>query len=639
MDFNLIRGKNFNSLLLVLVASQLVLLAMTLILFASNSMNGPLPISSVTTAVLLLLFCIPICIVIYRSNIDELSNKIFRALLLNFIALSISGTTWYILNIEQLGTVFLVLSYIPLLATLYKIYDKEKEMLKSNVKWFIIFFNFIFVIFLSYYFVSDSLNYNNFNYVSYTFLFVVIGDVTLLTLITILLLINMPTKSRYLYSILFGYIILSFIGDSARLLGLFDIILIYDYSYYLYDIMFIFISIALLIYAFSNIKISSVEEMNKKLQDTTIVVQDLIIQSPDAMCMCSDDGLIIQTNDQFLNALNLKKDDTVNKIKIFDEIPKLINVDSNIIQKVRSGETVLINDIKINVNGKPKYYIIKFYPTYSVENKISSYVFVAEDITQRKYAEDELKNAYDQMENRVKERTAELSILNNTLQNEIIEHKKDEEKIISSLKEKEVLLKEIHHRVKNNMQIISSMLGLQSAYVNDNHLNDILKDSQNRIKSMALIHEKLYQSNNMANVDFNEYVNGLVKNLYYSYTINNEKIIVSSKIEKAAFNIDLAIPLGLIINELVSNSLKHAFPNDKQGQIDIVIKSIENNMFELTVKDNGIGLSDNIDVNNTRTLGLNLVNALVSQIDGTLSITNDNGAEFKITFPHLTNGM
>ena len=125
-------------------------------------------------------------------------------------------------------------------------------------------------------------------------------------------------------------------------------------------------------------------------------------------------------------------------------------------------------------------------------------------------AENELKIAYEQMENRVKERTAELSIFNDTFQNEIYEHKIDEEKIKLSLKEKEVLLKEIHHRVKNNMQIISSILGLQSAYQEDGRLNEILKDCQNRIKSMALIHEKLYQSDNMANINFKEYVNTLI---------------------------------------------------------------------------------------------------------------------------------
>ena len=637
MDINLEKGRSFNLLLLVLIAAQLVILAMTLILFASNSLSGELPISSVITAVLLLLFCIPICIVIYRSKLDELSGKIFRALLYNFLALSISGTTWYILNIPELGTIFLVFSYIPLLITLFNIYNKEKEMLRFNIKWFIICFNFIFIIFVSYYVIRDSIINDNLSYVNFTYLLGVIGDVLLITLITILLLINMPTKSRYLYSILFGYIIFSFIGDSARLLGLFNIIDTYGYSYYIYDIMFVFISIALLIYAFSNLKISSVEEMNRKLQDSNIVIKYLITQSPDAMCMCDDSGFIIIANDQFANAFKLIKNYSINKSNIFYDTIDLDEKIANTLLDVKNGKVNLIDDFEINLDKYSKYYSIKFYPTYSVEDKISSYIFIAEDITQRKNAEKQLKNAYEQMENKVKERTAELSILNKTLQNEIIEHKKDEEKIIASLEEKDVLLKEIHHRVKNNMQIISSMLGLQSSFSQESHLNEILKDSQNRIKSMALIHEKLYQSNNMANVDFYEYVNSLVFNLYNSYIINTERIKVNLKIEKVIFNIDTAIPLGLIINELVSNSLKHAFPGERIGLIDIIIQSKEDNHYELIIKDNGVGLPNHFDIHNTKTLGLNLVNALVGQIDGSLKVVNEEGIKFIVTFPYQSN--
>ena len=285
-------------------------------------------------------------------------------------------------------------------------------------------------------------------------MFSTIADTILIALVITLYLINMPTKLRYIFAILSGYVILSFIGDASRLLGLLGIVDSYNYSYYIYDFMFIFISTALLIYTLSNIKITTVEEVNKKLQDTSIVVEDLIMQSPDQMCMCNDAGTIIKSNQSFSSLFNLKNDDIINKFQIFDAN---FGFNFNISEKLKDaqkGETIYLENMCLLYSDNKKFLTIKFYPTYSTENKISNYIFIAEDVTKRMKAENELKNAYEQMENRVKKRTAELSILNDTLQNEIYEHKIDEEKIKLSLKEKEVLLKQIHH-IKNNMQIIS----------------------------------------------------------------------------------------------------------------------------------------------------------------------------------------
>lgn len=148
---------------------------------------------------------------------------------------------------------------------------------------------------------------------------------------------------------------------------------------------------------------------------------------------------------------------------------------------------------------------------------------------------------------------------------------------------------------------------------------------------MALIHEKLYQSDNMANINFKEYVNTLIINLYNSYCVDSSIIKVECDIEDISFNIDTAIPLGLIINELISNSFKHAFPNKRHGQINLKIIHKQDNYYEMVVNDNGIGF-DKIDLNNIKTLGMNLVNALVDQIDGDLIIKGENGSSFTITF-------
>jgi two-component sensor histidine kinase len=217
---------------------------------------------------------------------------------------------------------------------------------------------------------------------------------------------------------------------------------------------------------------------------------------------------------------------------------------------------------------------------------------------------------------------------------DITELKDAENKIKASLKDKEVLLKEVHHRVKNNMQIISSLLNLQIDYLNNEDAIDVLKESQNRVKSMAMIHEKLYLSKDLTEINFADYIQNLVSNLFYSYNIKESQIKPIIKIEDVNLNIETAIPCGLIINELISNCLKYAFPNQMKGEIIITLKSIEDN-FELVISDNGIGLPEKININKIKTLGLLLVNSLTEQIDGKISIYKKNGTQFKIIFKEL----
>lgn len=213
---------------------------------------------------------------------------------------------------------------------------------------------------------------------------------------------------------------------------------------------------------------------------------------------------------------------------------------------------------------------------------------------------------------------------------DITDRKLSEQKMSQSLKEKEFLLKEIHHRVKNNLQVISSLLKLQANYNRNDSSYNILIDSQNRIRSMALVHQKLYQSKNLNEINFNEYLKQLTEGLINIYKIkNNISIII--KESNACLSIDYAIPCGMIINELVSNSLKYAFPKNREGHI-IIDFTQNDNYFHLNIKDNGNGFPDNFDFNNIQTLGLKLVNTLVKQIDGKMEMINKNGVEFKINF-------
>jgi len=210
--------------------------------------------------------------------------------------------------------------------------------------------------------------------------------------------------------------------------------------------------------------------------------------------------------------------------------------------------------------------------------------------------------------------------------------KQSERQIQESLREKEVLLQEIHHRVKNNLQVISSLLDLQSQQLNEPTLLEMFRDSRNRVKSMALVHEKLYESKTFARVNFSEYIETLAMSLFLIYGIDTNQISLELKLDEVVLSIDTAIPCGLIINELISNTLKYAFPNLTEGTIYIALNCEEGHYYTLIVRDNGIGLPENFNFNTVESLGLKLVKILANQIEGTLKVDCRFGTEFHLRF-------
>lgn len=215
---------------------------------------------------------------------------------------------------------------------------------------------------------------------------------------------------------------------------------------------------------------------------------------------------------------------------------------------------------------------------------------------------------------------------------DITERKKSEDKIKASLKEKEVLLREIHHRVKNNLQIISTLLQLQADEITDHNTLENYRESENRIQSIALIHEKMYQSRDISNIDFTSYIKSLINDLMYSYDADSRNIKSVIDTGNFLFSIETVQPLGLIVNEIISNSLKYAFKDKNEGTILVKLQKMHSNNFKLTVSDNGMGFPENIDFRNTSSLGLQLVNELVKQLEGNIELNIDNGTEFVIVF-------
>ena len=231
-----------------------------------------------------------------------------------------------------------------------------------------------------------------------------------------------------------------------------------------------------------------------------------------------------------------------------------------------------------------------------------------EDITERKNAEERLRSFNEELEQGIAERTATIN---------------------ASLQEKVVLLREIHHRVKNNLQIVISLLNLQSRQIPDENVIKILQESQNRIRVMALVHEKLYRSDDISHIILSEYIRNLVTILLDFYVLDRKLVTAKVEMKDITLNIDTAIPIGLMINELVSNSLKHAFPEGRTGEIAISVQKVDH-ILTIVYRDNGVGIPEGFDWRNAPSLGLRLVISLVEQLSGTIELNRNQGTEFTI---------
>ncbi|MFY7910527.1 MAG: histidine kinase dimerization/phosphoacceptor domain -containing protein [Emticicia sp.] len=204
--------------------------------------------------------------------------------------------------------------------------------------------------------------------------------------------------------------------------------------------------------------------------------------------------------------------------------------------------------------------------------------------------------------------------------------------ITEALHEKEVLMQEIHHRVKNNLQVVSSLLSIQSRHLTDNQAIEAIKEGQNRVKTMGLIHQSLYQENDFRGVNMKNYISKLIKNLFNSYNIQPEKIQLKTEISELNLDIDTVVPLGLIINELVSNALKYAFPDDKKGTI-LLRANLENERFILQVSDNGIGFPEGFSLEKTNSMGYQLIQSFVSKLSAQLTVRSENGTFIELSIP------
>jgi two-component sensor histidine kinase len=215
---------------------------------------------------------------------------------------------------------------------------------------------------------------------------------------------------------------------------------------------------------------------------------------------------------------------------------------------------------------------------------------------------------------------------------DITERKQMEDDLREALDRKDVLIKEVHHRTKNNLVVIQSLLSLQIKDIVDDKSRQYFRDAENRVKSMIMIHDLLHRSDDITKMRSRDYIEKLVRSLFYSYKADAQAIKLQYHIQDIIMDVDTMIPLGLIINELVSNVLKYAFPDGAEGELGISLKRTEENSNELIIKDSGAGLPEDFDPKKAKSLGLWIVNTLVKQVEGALVVSNKDGTEFRITF-------
>ncbi len=336
------------------------------------------------------------------------------------------------------------------------------------------------------------------------------------------------------------------------------------------------------------VKTRQLTEKNLELEKLSLVAS----RTDNAVLIASPDGTIEWVNDGFIQLMGMPKEKLLNNN--LSEINVYTNINNEIREAIINQHSRIFESNVTTHNIENLWISSTLTPIYDEEGILKKLVVVDSDITAGK---------------------------------------KMQKQIETSLKEKDVLLKEIHHRVKNNLQIIISLLNLQTGYIKDEVTLKAVKDGQSRVRSMALVHEKFYQSDELSEIDFAEYIEKLCHFIYQSYGDKTDRVRLQISGDKIGLDMDTAMPCGLLVNEIVSNSYKYAFPNQEKGTIQIDFKKIDNKII-LLIQDNGVGFPEEYDLERGESLGMQLIQALTSQLDGELVVSRENGTSFKISFPY-----
>ncbi len=351
------------------------------------------------------------------------------------------------------------------------------------------------------------------------------------------------------------------------------------------------------------------KQAEEALKESEQLFRVLFQNLQSAVALVNEHGEFTIINQSFLRVFDLADDSNIKNVndrdwsqwQVFDEQGALLDVDEHPVRKVAlTGRPVRDQLVAVKAPENPnfKWLLVSAEPLLDDHGHVHRLICTYHDITEHKQAEEEIKTA---------------------------------------LAEKEAMLKEIHHRVKNNLQVISSLISLQSDHLTDERLRDEFNDVRNRVSSMALIHEKLYQAGDLARLNFADYATSLLSSLWHSHSTLAEQVRLILALTPVALSIEAAVPCGLILNELAGNALKHAFPHSCAGEVTVGLEhDATTGTVCLRVHDNGVGLPEGLDWRQSRSLGLRLVQILAGQLGGTLEAGPGPGTEFRIVFPATT---
>jgi PAS domain S-box-containing protein len=361
------------------------------------------------------------------------------------------------------------------------------------------------------------------------------------------------------------------------------------------------------------------QRQNEKLIIAQQRYQELFDFAPEAYLVTDIHGVIQEANNTAATLLKIHRDFLIGKpLRVF-----IVEEDSRAfltqLSQLRRGGRVQEWEVGVQPREGPAFpAVFSIAPAHDAQGQVIGMRWLVRDISERKQAAEIRRHTHDTIERRVRQRTADLGTANAGLE--------------AALQQKDTLLKEVHHRVKNNLQVVSSLLSLQSGYSGDPRVQAMFTESQQRIQSMALIHEILYQSRDLGKINMADYVRTIAPHLVRSYHTNEAQIALTIDADEAYVDVNTAIPCGLLLNELISNCLKHAFPDGRRGEVSILLRSDPAGQVTLSVGDDGVGFAADVDFRNSDTLGLQLVSSLVQQLQGTITMARGSGCVFTVTF-------
>ena len=562
--------------------------------------------------VILPLFCMVLTIKLYFSECDRNIKFISIILTAALLFWTMSSGVWYLLPmiippalklgwyIKGAGAIVWLISYCIIAYGLYTLKNSKQWYISPRLSRIINIAGLtLAVTFLVWVLATINWQSRDLDDILTLMIFILL-DIYIVSMFFKLLLMNLKVNLKYLLISIFIFCLINSTGDIVNLVNfLTNISILSENLYYItgiiYNASILFLSSALFVYTTNDIREKTLGSLIKKLKDTTLAMENIVMKSPDAMGIFDTSGRAALVNDHFLEVLGMKRSDISRRLNLSMLPEKIPEISAGHLATLREGASTTIPLAELPASGdKPPVYLqVKLYPIMASDDRIESYAVVLEDITDRVKLERDLK---------------------------------------ISLDEKDVLLKEVHHRVKNNLQIVTSLLNLQSSYLSDQKSIDAFKETRNRVMSMALIHEKLYRSKDLARIDFSEYIQMLASQITATYSMKGN-VAMRINVDKILMGIDIAVPCGLMINEMISNSMKHAFPDGRPGEIVIDMHEYPGDgekQYILKVKDNGIGLPEGFSIEKASSLGMILISSLASQLNGSLEIKSDGGTEYSI---------